>query len=200
MNRAIFLDRDGTINREKHYLYRQEDVEWLPGAMDAIRIFGQLGYKVFVITNQSGIARGYYTEEDVKKLHRWMDEELQRVGAKVDAYYYCPHHPVEGIGVYKKECDCRKPGAGLFWQAVREHGITDLAGSWAVGDRVRDLEPAGELGCRKALVLTGQEMKDALIGRDDIKVFEKIGAFAKWLETGENQEEIGTSTLSAKGS
>lgn len=70
MGRAIFLDRDGTINREKHYLYRQEDFEWLPGAKEAIRTFGRLGYKVFVITNQSGIARGYYTEEDVRKLHR----------------------------------------------------------------------------------------------------------------------------------
>lgn len=182
MSRAIFLDRDGTINREKHYLCRQEDFEWLPGAKEAIRTFGQLGYKVFVITNQSGIARGYYTEEDVRNLHGWMDKELQRAGAKVDGYYYCPHHPTKGIGTYKMECGCRKPGAGLFWQAVREHGITDLAGSWAVGDRLRDLEPGDELGCRKALVLTGQGMEEELAGWKDMEVFEDIGAFARWLE------------------
>ena len=184
MSRAIFLDRDGTINREKHYLYRQEDFEWLPGAKEAIRTFGKLGYKVFVITNQSGIARGYYTEEDVRKLHGWMDKELQRASAKVDGYYYCPHHPTKGVGAYKVECDCRKPGAGLFWQAVREHGITDLAGSWAVGDRVRDLEPGDELRCRKALVLTGQGMEEELARRKDMEVFEDIGAFARWLEMG----------------
>lgn len=183
MNKAIFLDRDGTINRERQYLYKQEDFEWLPGAKEAIRTFGQLGYKVFIVTNQSGIARGYYTEEDVRKLHRWMDEELRRTGAKVDAYYYCPHHPTEGVGRYKTDCGCRKPGAGLFWQAVKEYGITDLKGSWAVGDQVRDLEPAEELGCRKALVLTGQGMKDALIGRSDIEVFEGIAEFAEWLKT-----------------
>lgn len=181
MSRAIFLDRDGTINREKHYLYRQEDFEWLPGAKEAIRIFGQLGYKVFIITNQSGIARGYYTEEDVKKLHSWMDIELQQAGGRVDGYYYCPHHPTEGANIYRRECDCRKPKAGLFWQAIREHGITDLAGSWAVGDRVRDLEPAGEIGCRKALVLTGQEIKEDLAGREDIEIFEGIGVFVRWL-------------------
>lgn len=182
MGRAIFLDRDGTVNREKHYLYRQEDFEWLPGAREAIRTFGQLGYKVFIITNQSGIARGYYTEEDVKKLHRWMDEELYRAGARVDDYYHCPHHPTEGFGVYKTACGCRKPMAGLFWQAVREHEITDLTNSWAVGDRMRDLEPAGELGCRKALVLTGQKIEEDLAGQEEIEVFESIGVFAKWLE------------------
>ena len=184
MSRAIFLDRDGTINREKHYLYRQEDFEWLPGAKEAIRIFGQLGYKVFIITNQSGIARGYYTEEDVKKLHGWMDIELQRAGGRVDGYYYCPHHPTEGVSIYRRDCDCRKPKAGLFWQAIREHGITDLAGSWAVGDRVRDLEPAGEIGCRKALVLTGEGRKEETDVQGDIMAFDSIGVFAKWLEIG----------------
>nr|WP_304970216.1 D-glycero-beta-D-manno-heptose 1,7-bisphosphate 7-phosphatase [uncultured Schaedlerella sp.] len=181
---AVFLDRDGTINREKYYLYRQEDFEWIPGARDAIRTFVLLGYKVFIITNQSGIARGYYTEEDVKLLHHWMDEELRQAGAKVDGYYYCPHHPEAGYGDYQADCGCRKPRAGLFWQAVREHGITDLKNSWAVGDRMRDLEPAGELGCQKALVLTGQDSEEELAEREDIKVFEDIGLFAKWLGTG----------------
>lgn len=175
------MDRDGTINQEKHYLYRREDFEWIPGAREAIKVFGQLGYKVFIITNQSGIARGYYTEKEVKILHDWMDTQLCRAGAKVDGYYYCPHHPGKGIGEYKTECECRKPKAGLFRQAVREHGITDLANSWAVGDRIRDLEPAGELGCKKALVLTGQGSEEDLTGREDIEIFESVGVFAQWL-------------------
>lgn len=188
MSRAIFLDRDGTINREKHYLYKSQDFEWIQGAREAIRCFGQLGYKVFIITNQSGIARGYYTEADVKELHEWMDEELCRAGARVDGYYYCPHHPTDGLGIYKKDCFCRKPKAGLFLQAVREHGITDLVNSWAVGDRLRDLEPAGKIGCRKALVLTGQGMREDLTGREDVEVFENIGVFAEWLETEGNPD------------
>lgn len=183
MSRAIFLDRDGTINKEKYYLYRQEDFEWIPGAREAIRTFDRLGYKVFIITNQSGIARGYYTEADVKKLHGWMDEELCRSGAKVDGYYYCPHHPTEGLGIYKTGCSCRKPKAGLFWRAIREQGITDLKNSWTVGDRLRDLEPAGELGCRKALVLTGQGMAETTVKQEGIEVFESINVFAEWLET-----------------
>lgn len=182
MKKAVFLDRDGTINLEKRYLYRRQEFQWISGAKEAIRIFGQLGYKVFIITNQSGIARGYYTEEDVRALHRWMDEELLKAGARVDGYYYCPHHPVEGIDIYKTDCACRKPKAGLFWQAVREHEITDLTNSWAVGDRIRDLEPAAELGCRKALVLTGQGMEEELEGQMDMEVFGSIWVFAEWLK------------------
>lgn len=101
----------------------------------------------------------------------------------MDGYYYCPHHPTKGQGGYKADCNCRKPGAGLFWQAIRGHGIRDLAGSWAVGDRMRDLEPGDVLGCRKALVLTGQGAREELEGHGDIEVFQDIGTFAEGLRT-----------------
>lgn len=154
MNKAIFLDRDGTINVEKDYMYRPEDFEFIDGVPEAIKTMNELGYKVIVITNQSGIARGYYTENDLQVLHQYIDQKLKEVGANIDAYYYCPHHPTEGVGKYKVDCNCRKPKTGLYEQAILDYDI-DTQKSWVVGDRIRDLIPADILGMNKALVLTG---------------------------------------------
>lgn len=113
----VFLDRDGTINEEVNYLSKPEDLVILPGVPEALRELKEAGYLLILITNQAGIARGYYTEEDCIKLNLVLDAELKRAGAGLDAVYYCPHHPEHGIGKYKIHCHCRKPETGLLLQA-----------------------------------------------------------------------------------
>lgn len=159
MNKAVFLDRDGTINAEKNYLYKIEDFEFIKGALEAIRILNDNGYKVIVITNQAGIARGYYTEEDVKRLHEYIQNQLKKYKAHIDAFYYCPHHPTAGIGKYKIDCNCRKPKDGLFRIAISDLKI-DVHKSFAVGDKVSDLKPALELEIDSILVETGYGSKE----------------------------------------
>ena len=107
MEKVIFLDRDGTLNEEVNYLHRKEDLVLLPGVPEALKAFKDQGYRLVVVTNQAGVARGYYTEDDVKELHRYMNELLAGQGVKIDAFYYCPHHPEHGIGKYKVRCHCR---------------------------------------------------------------------------------------------
>lgn len=148
---AVFLDRDGTLNVEKHYLYRYEDWEWLPGAVEAIKKFNQAGLLVLVISNQAGVARGLYAEADVKLLHGQVDGDLSRHGARIDAYYYCPHHP--GFGD-KRTCACRKPAPGLLWQAHKDWGI-DLRRSCMIGDKADDVKAGDAAGVKSILVSTG---------------------------------------------
>ncbi|MHB8255893.1 MAG: D-glycero-beta-D-manno-heptose 1,7-bisphosphate 7-phosphatase [Acidiferrobacterales bacterium] len=149
--RAVFLDRDGTINVEKSYLYRLEDWEWIPGAIDAIRNLNRAGYLVIVVTNQAGIARGMYGEEDVRRLHEQIDAELAPLGARIDAYYYCPHHPDFGARI---ACSCRKPSPGMILQASRDWDI-DLSHSYIVGDKLADVEAGLAAGVTPILVATG---------------------------------------------
>jgi len=144
---TAFLDRDGVLNRDTGYVWRPEDFEWLPGAKEAIKLLNDAGYLVIVITNQSGVARGLYGEDDVKRLHGWMNDELGRSGAHIDAFYYCPHHPAEGRAPYRGQCDCRKPAPGMLLQAMREYPI-DRAASFMVGDKDIDLEAAKAAGLR----------------------------------------------------
>jgi D-glycero-D-manno-heptose 1,7-bisphosphate phosphatase len=149
---AVFLDRDGTIvdDPPPGFLHRSDAVRLLPGAADAIRRLNEAGWLVVVVTNQSGIARGLYTEADYDAVQRRLGELLASAGARLDAAYYCPHHPdVTG------PCACRKPGTRLFAEAERALGIA-LARSWFVGDRPSDVAPARALGGRGLLVLTGQ--------------------------------------------
>ena len=153
MKRAVFLDRDGTINIEKEYLYQAKDFEFIPGVPEAIRLLNQAGIMVVVVTNQSGVARGYYTEEDVENLHRHIASELEDSGAHVDAWLYCPHHPT-GRGSYALPCDCRKPLPGMLAEAARRYDI-DLENSTMVGDKLADIEAGLAAGCRTILVRTG---------------------------------------------
>jgi len=142
---AVFFDRDGVLNVDHGYTYRQEDFEWMPGAIETIGFFNRHNYHVFVITNQSGIARGYYTEQDVQKLHLFMNEELVKEDAYIDAFYYCPHH-VEGIVTeYQKSCTCRKPKPGMIHQAIEDWSV-DTAHSLMIGDRTSDIEAAKAAG------------------------------------------------------
>lgn len=151
---AIFLDRDGTINEDVNFLSSPEQVILIDGSAEAIKEMNELGLKVIVFTNQSGIARGYFTEEDLHRVHSRLDELLSQVGARIDAYYYCPHHPTEGNGKYKVECECRKPKDGMLQRASREQDI-DLKKSFVVGDRCVDIQAGKTAGATTILVLTG---------------------------------------------
>ena len=141
LHRAVFFDRDGTLNVDVHYLYRPEDFQWTPEAVDAIKCCNDHGYLVIVITNQSGVARGYYTESDVHRLHDWMNTELAKHGAHIDAFYYCPHHVDGKVPVYTKQCDCRKPSPKMINEACRDFGI-DRNQSFMIGDNDLDMECA----------------------------------------------------------
>ncbi len=158
--RAVFLDRDGTINQEKDYLFRPEEFEFIPGVPQAIRLLNERGFQVVVVTNQSGIGRGYYDEAAMHLLHRHIDAELASMGAAIDAYYFCPHHPELATGKYRCECSCRKPLDGMLRQAAEDLSI-DLAGSYIVGDKLIDVEAGLAAGCRPLLVLTGYGAKYA---------------------------------------
>lgn len=153
MKRAVFLDRDGTINIEKEYIYLAHDFEFIPGVQEAVRLINQAGIMVIVVTNQSGVARGYYTEDDVENLHRHIALELENSGAHVDAWLYCPHHP-SGRGSYALPCDCRKPLPGMLKEAARRYDI-DLENSTMIGDKLADIEAGLAAGCRTILVRTG---------------------------------------------
>ncbi|MFZ3207467.1 MAG: D-glycero-beta-D-manno-heptose 1,7-bisphosphate 7-phosphatase [Geobacteraceae bacterium] len=153
-NRAVFLDRDGTINEEKGYLFRTEEFTFIPGAPEAIRLLKEAGFLVIVVTNQSGVGRGYYDEAAVDAIHRHLDRELAALGTGVDDYYYCPHHPEHGIGPYKLECKCRKPLPGMLLQASVDHGI-DLSSSYMIGDKLVDVTTCIKAGCQPLLIRTG---------------------------------------------
>ena len=144
---AAFLDRDGVLNRDAGYVWRTADFEWLPGAKQAIKSLNDAGYLVIVVTNQSGIARGLYGEADVEHLHRWMNGELGRDGAHIDAFYYCPHHPTEGHGPHRRVCDCRKPAPGLLLRAMHDWRI-ERATSFMIGDKDIDIAAAHAAGVR----------------------------------------------------
>ncbi len=142
-NKAIFLDRDGTINVDKNYLYKLEDFEYINGAVEGLRLLCEMGYLLVIITNQSGIARGYYTEEDYFKLDSWMKKDLLDKGIRIAESYYCPHLREGKVKTYAIECDCRKPKTALFWQAEKDLNI-DMGMSYAIGDKVRDLSICDE--------------------------------------------------------
>ena len=152
--RAVFLDRDGTINIEKDYLHRIEDFEFIPGVPEAIRQLKEAGFLVIVVSNQSGVGRGYYSEDDVDRLHHHIQKELAAYDTGIDAFYFCPHHPKQGEGPYRIDCYCRKGAPGMLLQGASEYGI-NLAHSWMIGDKLTDLEAGERAGCRTILVLTG---------------------------------------------
>ena len=145
MRKAVFFDRDGVLNVDKSYLGFIKDFEWMDGAKEALAYLTAEGYAIIVVTNQSGVARGYYTEDDVKELHRYMNELLAGQGVKIDAFYYCPHHPEHGIGKYKVRCHCRKPETGMFEMAEQDFAV-DKASSWMIGDKSSDIAAATAAG------------------------------------------------------
>lgn len=151
---GIFLDRDGTINQEVNFLSSPEDLELIPGSADAIQKANQLGFKVFIVTNQSGIARGLLSVEQLEKIHTILLEKLGAHHAHIDGIYYCPHHPEAGNSVLTRSCDCRKPNTGLIERACKEFSI-DRRRSFVIGDRMADVQLANNARMSSILVLTG---------------------------------------------
>ena len=144
---VLFLDRDGVINVDVGYLSNPAQLEFIPGAIEAMQEAQTRGYDIIVVTNQSGVARGYYTEEDVQALHAEMSRRLEIEGVHILAYYYCPHHPEGTVEVYKKACDCRKPNPGMLTKAIEEWNV-DVDSSFLVGDKPSDVEAAESIGMR----------------------------------------------------
>jgi D-glycero-D-manno-heptose 1,7-bisphosphate phosphatase len=153
-NAALFLDRDGTINEEMGYINHPDRFVVFPFVAESIRIFNALRMKVVVVTNQSGVARGYFDETLVMELHNNLMNIMKEQGAIIDAIYYCPHHPKEGLGHYKVDCDCRKPKPGMVLKAAKDHQI-DIENSIMIGDRYKDIIFAKKLNMGSGLVLTG---------------------------------------------
>ena len=151
---AVFLDRDGTLIEEVGYLDRPERVELYPWATAAVRALNRAGVRIVMVTNQSGIARGFFTEATLQRVHDRIAELLARGGAHIDAYYYCPHHPDGTVAALARACDCRKPGRALVDRAVESFGIAP-ARSFAVGDRWFDVALARTVGAKGVLVRTG---------------------------------------------
>ncbi len=158
MHKAIFLDRDGVINVDYGYVYRKEEFEFIPGVFEALRHFQNLGYKLIIVTNQSGIGRGYYTKEDFWKLMEWVQERFLQEGIRIDDIFYCPHHP-------DQKCRCRKPEPAMLQEAIRKHSI-DAKRSWMIGDKPSDIEAAKRAGVENTILL-GKDAKDIF---DTIKI------------------------------
>lgn len=160
--KAVFLDRDGTINVEKNYLYKIDDFEFMDGVLEALRKLSDAGFLLIIITNQSGIARGYYTEKDYGILNSWLLETFVKNGISIAASYFCPHLPDAPVEKYRKVCTCRKPNTGLFEQAVKDFNI-DLEKSFAIGDKIRDLAICEKSECKGFLI--GNNEKPEIIDK-----------------------------------
>ena len=152
---AVFLDRDGTLNEDTGYVHRFEDFHWLAGAKDAIRRLNTAGVYVFVVTNQSGVARGLFDENAVTTLHTRVRQDLGTIGAWIDDFRYCPHHPEAGIGTYRRLCACRKPAPGMILDLMA-HWPLDTAASVMVGDKPIDAEAGRAAGIAAEIVRSGE--------------------------------------------
>jgi D-glycero-D-manno-heptose 1,7-bisphosphate phosphatase len=169
----VFLDRDGTLVVERHYLADPARVELVEGAAAALKELAAAGYALVVVTNQSGIARGLYGEAEYRAVQRRIEELLRREGVELDGVYHCPHHPD-----YTGPCECRKPAPGLFRRAARELGL-DVSRSACIGDRIKDVLPARELGCAAILVRTGYGEEQARDAPEWVRVERDLAAAAE---------------------
>lgn len=155
MKPAVFLDRDGVLNHDPpHYAHRLDQLALIPGSADAVKKLNDSGFLTIIISNQSGVARGFYTEKEIEIFNNALVAEIQTVGGNIDAIYYCPHHPEATVEQYRRDCECRKPKPGMIYLAAREHDI-DLKHSFLVGDKLSDIEAGIRAGCLSILVLTG---------------------------------------------
>ena len=166
--KVAFLDRDGVINVDLGYLHRVEDFMYTEGCIDALRVISDRGFGIVIVTNQAGIAHGYYTESDFHKLMKWLIADLNSHGIKILDYFFCPHHPQGKVPKYSKLCDWRKPSPGMILHAVNKYSI-DIAKSFLVGDKETDLEAAKLAGLAKYFLVRGGEK-----ALKEIANFEKV--------------------------
>lgn len=159
-NKALFLDRDGVINIDNGYVYKINEYEFIDGIFEFVKIFYDLGYKIIIVTNQSGIGRGYFTEADFEVIMKFVKETFLKKNIKIDKVYHCPHHPTEGIGLYKKNCNFRKPNPGMILDAVNQFNI-DASNSILVGDSLSDINAgiSSKIGKNFLLNFTNSNMK-----------------------------------------
>ena len=158
---AVFFDRDGTLNVDKDYLCETEKFEWIEGAPETVKFLNDRNIKVIVITNQSGVARGFFEESDVENFHNFMQDDLKKFGAHIDGFYYCPHHPQAKIEKYRCECDCRKPKPGMILKACKDFGINP-ENAIMVGDMPRDVEAGENAGLRKSILFEGGNLFEVI--------------------------------------
>jgi len=181
MKKAIFLDRDGTINVEKDYIYKSEDLVFEEGTIEALKTFKNLGYILIVVSNQSGIARGYFTEEDLNIFNNNMNEILKKNGIEITEFYCCPHHP-DGIGEYKKVCECRKPNNKMIEDAIKKYNI-DREKSYMIGDKTSDIGAGLKSNLKTILVKTGYGLKDMeKIDKNETLICENLKDFSEILK------------------
>ncbi|PAU94924.1 D,D-heptose 1,7-bisphosphate phosphatase [Aliifodinibius salipaludis] len=175
MNKAFFLDRDGTLNIDYNYVHTPEEWTWCNGALDALQWMKERKFKIIVVTNQSGIARGRYTEQHVQDLHRWVDKELAKRDLHIDDWYYAPHHPKHDPD-NKHAPEDRKPGTGMFEKAAAKHDI-DFSKSYMAGDKITDLKPAIELNMTPFFIRSRHEANQdkKWLKRYEIPAFDNIG-------------------------
>ncbi|MBN2170774.1 MAG: HAD family hydrolase [Candidatus Krumholzibacteriota bacterium] len=180
--RAVFLDRDGTLVRDRHYLAAPQDLELYPDSIAALRLLRRTKLALVLVSNQSGVARGLFDEAAVAAVHARLARLLAGAGLSLDGIYYCPHHPEGRVGAYRRRCDCRKPAPGLLDRAARDLGLV-LPGSWIVGDKADDLGLAPVRGLRAVLVRTGHGLAtEAALGEDAPEhVADGILGAARWI-------------------
>ena len=159
MKKALFLDRDGIINIDFGYVHQIKDFEFIDGIFDVCRYAQDMGYELIIITNQAGIARGYYKVEDFEKLTTWMKAEFKKQEVDIKGVYYCPHHPEKGDNEYVITCNCRKPAPGMILSAAKEHSI-NLAQSAFIGDKVSDMQAAENAGIHNKILVSSQYIDD----------------------------------------
>ena len=193
---ALFLDRDGVINQEIGYLHRPEDVRWVDGIFGLARAARALGYKLVVVTNQSGIARGLYTTAEFEALMAWIGAEFQAHGAPLDRVYHCPFHPEHGLGEWRREHEDRKPGPGMLLRAARDLDL-DLSRSVMVGDRCSDVAAANAAGLELAFLLRGTEARPC---PGQALLVESLGEVTGWLRSRQAPGLPKSSSVSKEGS
>jgi D-glycero-D-manno-heptose 1,7-bisphosphate phosphatase len=172
---AVFIDRDGTLNVDKHFLHRREEWEYTTGAVEALRRLRRAGFRIIVVSNQSGIGRGYFSAAEVRRLHDWLRADLRRRKAPLDAVYFCPHAPDR-----RPPCRCRKPAPGMVDRARRRFGL-DLSRSYVVGDKADDAKLALNVGATPLFVLTGHGRREKSRVPAGVRRFRNLAGAARWI-------------------
>ncbi len=175
MRRAAFLDRDGVINVDHGYVHRVKDFKWVPGVLEAAKVLFDAGYLLVVVTNQSGIGRGFYSVQDFARLTRWMADAFIKAEAPLSGVYFCPHHPAKAVGKYLCDCNCRKPKPGLLLRAAEELDI-DINRSIMFGDKASDCTAGRLAGCRERILLgcNGLAVPDICVAPDATRAYQSL--------------------------